>query len=72
MHAGALTKGAIEAVVWDEYGRYYADYLREGDRLSDIVHLSEDQPLLTEAGVQRFWPEFQMPKRVPHRGSFER
>jgi hypothetical protein len=71
MRAGALTKGAIEAVVWDEYGRYYADYLREGDRLSDIVHISEDQPVLTEAEVQRLWPEFQMPKRFPHRGSFE-
>jgi hypothetical protein len=58
-------------VVWDEYGRYYADYRREGDRLSDIVHISEDQPVLTEAEVQRLWPEFQMPRRFPHRGSFE-
>ncbi len=73
MRGGALTKGAIEAVAWDEYARHYADYVKEGDRLNDLVHtLGEQNPVLTEAEVQRLWPEFQMPKRFPHRGSFER
>ena len=71
MRAGALTKGAIEAVVWDEWGRFYADYVREGDRLDAIVHISEDQPMLTEVEIRRMWPAFGMPARRPHKGTFE-
>jgi hypothetical protein len=71
MRAGALTKGAIEAVVWDEWGRFHADYVKEGDRLSDIVHISEDQPVLTEPEIRRLWPAFRMPQRRPHKGTFE-
>jgi hypothetical protein len=71
MRAGALTKEAIEAVVWDEYGRHYADYVKEGDRLSGIVHIFEDQPFLTEAEIRRVWPKFRMPQRRPHKGTFE-
>ena len=72
MRAGALTKGAIEAVVWDEYGRYYKDYDTEGKRLNDLRHaLGEEYPVLTEADIRRMWPAFRMPKRVPHEGTFE-
>ena len=72
LRAGALTKGAIEAVVWDEYGQYQPDYAREGNRLTDLRHASEDHPMLTEAEIQKFWPEFRMPARRPGRGSFTR
>ncbi|HEY3038873.1 MAG TPA: DUF4157 domain-containing protein [Pyrinomonadaceae bacterium] len=73
MRAGALTKGAVEAVVHDEYIRYMLDFDREGERLADLLHEHEDHPLLTEAEIQRLWPEFRMPARRPgSKGSLTR
>lgn len=73
MRSGALTKGAIEAVVHDEYNRYMSEFDKEGERHSDLAHaLGEEYPVLTEADIQRMWPEFRMPGRNPGtKGTFE-
>ena len=68
----ALAKGAIEAVVWDEFARYFPEFREEGNRRSKAQHkLGEHYPLLTEGEIQRNWPTFRMPARKPGtKGSF--
>ena len=70
----AIAQGAIEAVVWDEYSRYFPAFREEGKRRSQAQHaLGEYYPLLTEGGIQSTWPKFRMPPRTPGlKGSFER
>ena len=66
MRSGALTKGAIEAVVHDGYLPLHVGLRQEGKRLSDLAHaLGEQYPVLTEAEIRRMWPEFRMPARRP-------
>jgi hypothetical protein len=69
----ALAKGAIEAVVWDEFARYFPEFKEEGNRRSKAQHkLGEHYPLLTEGEIQRMWPSFRMPARRPGtKGIFE-
>jgi hypothetical protein len=73
MRGGALSKGAIVAVVSDTYPGYMEDFRREGNRHSDLAHsLGEDYPLLTESEIRVMWPAFRMPARRPGtKGTFE-
>jgi hypothetical protein len=71
MRAGDSRRGAIEAVVWDEYRRFYADYKRESGPLNNIVHLCEDQPVLTEVDIRRLAPLSGCRSAFHTKGTFE-
>ena len=72
LRSALLAKGTIEAIAAQEYRDHVIEFYYASAEANKPLDTGDGWlPELTEAEIRRMWPAFRMPKRVPHKGTFE-